>query len=153
MVHFMLPRITINSLQSNNGLYSHQQTNLHTAKDPISQCSKKTGLPPIFTGYGVQIQNIKLSWKERYKQSINITASQHNITANDIPVKYSDKLIWLIMCYNLQNLICYKYQNQGSCCCEPISYSNNTHVSYLILHSGKTVCRSTHLNHTNSKVW
>jgi len=37
--------------------------------------------------------NIKLSCEERYKQSINITASQHTITANDILVKYSNKLI------------------------------------------------------------
>jgi len=36
----------------------------------------------------------------------------------------------------LQNVICFKHQNQVSCCCEPISYGNKPHVSCLILHSG-----------------
>jgi hypothetical protein len=113
-------------------------------KTPISQCSKTTGLPPIFIQYGVHNLNIKLSYEERYKQSINITASQHNITANDILVRYSDKLIWLIMHYSLQNVICFKHQNQVSCCCEPISYSNKSHVSCLILHSGKEMYTGLH---------
>ena len=90
-----------------------------------------TGLPPIFIQCGVHNLNVKLSCEERYKHSINITASQHNITANEILVKYSDRLIWLIICYSLQNVICFKHQNQVSCCCEPISYSNKPHVSYV----------------------